>query len=76
MSLVFDELGLASADIQFVIPDCSYSKVREEDARDGTSRVSASQSGRQGRLVQDLLFASGEKLSVLCGFMFIGGAMF
>lgn len=37
MSLGLEELGLASADIQLVIPCCPYSYVRVLDALEGTS---------------------------------------
>jgi hypothetical protein len=42
MSLGFEELGLASDDIQLVIPCCPYSYVRVLDALDGTWNFSAS----------------------------------
>lgn len=38
MSLGFDELGLASADIQLVTPCCPYSYARVPDAPEGTLR--------------------------------------
>lgn len=50
MSLGFDELGLASADIQFVMPVCPYSKVRVVDALDGTFKCQRCQTGDRCRL--------------------------
>jgi hypothetical protein len=53
MSLGFDELGLASADIQFVMPLCPYSKARVVLAPGVTSSLSATRT--QGLGAQDMI---------------------
>ena len=72
-SLGFDELGLASADIQFVMPVCPYSKVRVVDALEGTARVLVTGCCCPSGPSWDLLLGSGEKGSLPAGFK--GGAM-
>ncbi len=49
MSPGFEELGLASADIQLVIPCCPYSYVRVLDALEGTAEMISKLGRRRGK---------------------------